>query len=65
MKEEDKIKLIEDLEDIKNKNSIVIDDLEMSLSQLRKDHEKLIGLLMGLKSKVKNDEETKNERRRE
>ena len=59
MKEEDKIKFIEDLEDIKNKDSAIIDDLEILLSDMKKDHEQLINLLMSLKSKVKNDEETK------
>lgn len=53
MKDEDKRKLIEDLEDFKNKNGIVIDDLEMLLTEYKKEQEKLIVLLMGLKSKVK------------
>ena len=56
--EENKKKLIKNLEDIKNRDSVVIDNLEMLLSDLKKDQEELINLLMGLKSKVKNDEET-------
>lgn len=56
--EENKKKLIKNLEDIKNRDSVVIDNLEMLLSDLKKDQEELINLLMGLKSKVKNDKET-------
>lgn len=59
MKEEDKFKLIEVLEDIKNENAIVIDDLEMLLMAMKEGQEHLILILMNLKSKVKNDDEEK------
>lgn len=59
MKEEDKIKLIESLQDIKDKKSVVIDETEALILEWKKDQERLTNLLMSLKSKVKNDEETK------
>ena len=59
MNEKDRNRLIEILQNIENKDSIVIDKLEVLLSQLRKDHGILLNMLMRLKSKVKNDEETK------
>ena len=59
MKEEDKVKLIKDLENIKDKKSVVIDETEALLLEWKKDQERLANILMGLKSKVKNDEETK------
>ena len=61
MKEEESItkKYIEGLEDIKNKNSITIDKLEILLSEMKEEQEQLMYILMGLKSKVKNDEEKK------
>ena len=48
--------IIEKLEDIKNKNAVTIDELEMLLLEMKKEQEQLIQALMGLKSKVKNDE---------
>ena len=59
MKEEDITKLIESLQDIKDKKSVVIDETEALLLEWKKDQERLANLLMSLKSKVKNDEETK------
>ena len=53
MKKED---IIKGLEDIKNKSSITIDNLEMLLSEMKEEQEQLIRMLMDLKSKVKNDE---------
>ncbi|MCK4528235.1 hypothetical protein KAW18_12760 [candidate division WOR-3 bacterium] len=47
---------IKELENIKNKNSITIDNLEMLLSEMKKGQEQLLQILMSLKSKVKNDE---------
>ena len=47
---------IRELEKIKNEGSITIDNLEMLLSEMKKGQEQLLQILMGLKSKVKNDE---------
>lgn len=52
-------KIIEELEDIKNRDSITIDNLEMLLSEMKEEHEQLLRIVMNLKSKVKNDEEEK------
>lgn len=49
-------KYIEGLEDIKNRNSITIDKLEILLSEMKEEQEQLIHTLMDLKSKIKNDE---------
>lgn len=54
MEEEDKIKLIADLEDIKDKDSAVIDELEMLLSELKNDHKGLVNRYVdGFKIKSK------------
>ena len=59
MKKEETLKIIEELENIKNKRSIRIDKLEIELEKLKEDQNQLVYTLMGLKSKVKNDEEEK------
>ena len=59
MKKEETLKIIEELENIKYKRSIRIDKLEIELEKLKEDQNQLVYTLMGLKSKVKNDEEEK------
>jgi len=60
MKEETvRQKYIEGLEDIKNRSNIAINNLEMLLSEMKKEQKELIYTLMNLKSKVKNDEREK------
>jgi len=59
MKTGNKTKIIEELENIKNENSIAIDETEMLLSEMKEHQEQLVRLLMNLKSKVKNDEAEK------
>lgn len=59
MKEEDRTKIIEELETIRKDNSIRIDRLETEVLGLKEDQEQLVVTLMRLKSKVKNDEEEK------
>lgn len=52
-------KYIEELENIKNKNNITRDNLEMLLSELKENQEELIQILMRLKSNIKSDEVVK------
>lgn len=59
MKIENKRKIIEHLEYIETENDVKINKLKMELDRLKEDQDQLIHTLLGLKSKVKNDEEEK------
>ena len=57
MNEKVKTKIIEEIENIRDMNDTTIGNLEMLLAERKEAKEKLMRMLLVLKSKVKNDTE--------